>query len=257
MGTNARNTVGLKLIQLSNDTYTIQHQCVLSEMKTLRIGERICVVYSNNSDPFVFPAKILELWQEGDVLFLKLWNYKKTKWEIYTVDLSIEDCLFQFVSIPFITKLSEVMADTNVLESRVLNKQSRQGQSLIAIDNKIDKPELPQSFYNSSGEKILEYITLTEIKLSMPIILTLNKRLKLNMPYFKTESSLSGNKVVAVRLLDFKVKEEIIQLSVQELENKRIYTLEWNMDYSGSYWLWSLSDFKTAIDLHTTLNKNC
>lgn len=139
------------------------------------------------------------------------------------------------------------MVDKGVMESRALNKPSRQGQSLIANDNKIDKSELPQSFYNSSGEKILEYITPTEIRLSMPIILTQNKRLKLNMPYLKTESSLSGNKVVAVRLLDFKVKEEIIQLSVQELENKRIYTLEWNMDYIGSYWMWSISDLSTHL----------
>lgn len=254
MGTNARNTVGLKLIQLSSSSYAIEHQCVLSELKTLKIGERICVIYSNNADPFVFPARVMELWQEGDVLFLKLWNYRKDKWEIYTQDLTIEDCLFQFVSVPFISKMSEIMVDKGVLESRALDKPSRQGQSLIANDNKIDKPELPQPFYNSSGEKILEYITPTEIRLSMPIILTQNKRLKLNMPYLKTESSLSGNKVVAVRLLDFKVKEEIIQLSVQELENKRIYTLEWNMDYIGSYWMWSISDLSTHLKRTGTNN---
>lgn len=74
------------------------------------------------------------------------------------------------------------------------------------------------------------------------------------MPYIKVESNLSGNKVVAVRLLDVKVIQEIIQLYVQELASKRAYTLEWNMEYTGSYWLWSLMDFATSIRL--TLCKN-
>ena len=74
MGTNARNTVGLKLIQLSSDTYAIQHQCLLAPMKTVKIGEELLIIYPDTIDPLIYPAKLLELWQEGDVLYLKLWN---------------------------------------------------------------------------------------------------------------------------------------------------------------------------------------
>jgi hypothetical protein len=256
MGTNARNTVGLKLIQLASDTYVIQHQCVLSEMKTLRIGERICVIYSNNSDPFVFPARVLELWQEGDVLFLKLWNYRKDKWEIYTQDLSIEDCLFQFVSIPFITMLSEVMVDKSVLESRVLNNQNqnRQGQSFISNESLKSKPDLPQSFFNSSGKMVMKYISESVIELNLPFILTKDKRLKLNMPYLKTENCLSGNKISAIRLLNFDTYDTIIVLYVQDMQSKKTFSLEYNMDSTSGYWIWSLSDFENAIlnEKHTS-----
>jgi hypothetical protein len=259
MGTNARNTVGLKLIQLSSDTYAIQHQCILSPMKTVKIGEEMLIIYPDTIDPLIYPAKLLELWQEGDVLFLKLWNYHKLKWQIYTQDLTKEDSLFSFVSIPFITKLAEVMAVRGQSESSINSKPNirEQYRPKTANDRLKDNSELPQPFYNSYGKKILEFISSSEIMLDLPIISTRNKRLSINIPYLKVESCLSGNKSVAVRLLDIKIKEEIIHLRVQELESKRTYTLEWNMDYSGSYWLWSLSDFKTAIAVHTTRNKNC
>jgi hypothetical protein len=259
MGTNARNTVGLKLLQLASDTYVIQHQCLLSPMKTVKIGEEMLIVYPNTVDPVIFDARLLELWQEGDVLFLKLWNFNHQKEDLYTQDLTTEDCLFSFVSMPFITKLSEVMADKSVLDSRELIKKNRNnhGQSLLTNESLNNIPDLPQPFFNSSGKLVMKYISESEILLDLPFILTQNKRLKLNMPYLKTESGLSGNKAVAVRLLDIKVREEIIQLFVQELDSKKSYTLEWNMDYTGSYWIWSLTDFKTAIDLHPILNKNC
>ena len=250
MGTNARNTVGLKLIQLASDTYVIQHQCLLAPMKTVKIGEEMLIIYPDTIDPLIYPAKLLELWQEGDVLFLKLWNYHKLKWQIYTQDLTKEDSLFSFVSIPFITKLAEVMTCRCNPESNVVTKPnvSEQDQSRTVSDPLKDKPDLPQPFYNSYGKKILEFISSSEIMLDLPFILTQKKRLRLNMPYLKIESSLSGNKSVAVRLLNIKVIKGIIYLSVQELESKRTYTLEWNMDYTGSYWLWSLSDFETIIN---------
>ena len=96
---------------------------------------------------------------------------------------------------------------------------------------------------------VLKYISESEIAVDLPFILTQNNRLKLNMPYLKTESKLSGNDITAIRLLDFEVNEGIIILFVQELKSKKTYSLEWNMDYAGSYWLWSLSDFGTILDI--------
>jgi len=251
MGTNARNTVGLKLIQLASDTYVIQHQCLLSPMKTVKIGEPMLIIYPDTIDPLIYPAKLLELWQEGDVLFLKLWNYNKNKWEFYTQDLTTEDCLFSFVSIPFITKLAEVMTGRCNPESPMVTKPniSEQDQPKTANDRLKDKPGLPQPFYNSSGKMVMKYISTSEIMLDLPFILTKDKRLKLNMPYLKTENSLSGNKISAIRLLNFITYDTIIVLYVQDLQSKKTFSLEFNMDSTSGYWIWSLSDFESLVAL--------
>jgi len=257
MGNNARNTVGLKLIQLASDTYVIQHQCLLAPMKTVKIGEELLIIYPDTVDPLIYPAKLLELWQEGDVLFLKLWNYHKFKWQIYTQDLTKEDSLFSFVSIPFITKLAEVMTGRCNPESPVVTKPdiSEQDQSKTVSDRLKDKPELPQPFYNSSGKKVLEFISSSEIMLDLPFILTQNKRLKLNMPYLKTENKLSGNNITAIRLLNFDTYDTIIVLYVQELQSKKTYSLEYNMDSTSGYWIWSLSDFESIVEVSLASEK--
>lgn len=102
----------------------------------------------------------------------------------------------------------------------------------------------PAAYYNASGKKIMELESPSEIKLDLHFINTQNKRLKLNMLYLKTENNLSGNDITTIRLLNFEVIDDIIQLLVQELETKRTYTLEWNMEYDGDYWLWRLTDFE-------------
>jgi hypothetical protein len=251
MGTNARNTVGLKLIQLASDTYAIQHQCLLAPMKTVKIGEPMLIIYPDTVDPSIYPAKLLELWQEGDVLYLKLWNYKKDKWELHAQDLTTEECLFSFISLPFLTKLAEVMTCRCKPESPVVTKPnvSEQDQSRTVSDPLKDKPDLPQPFYNSNGKKILEFISSSEIMLDLPFILTQKKKLKLNMPYLKTESKLSGNEITAIRLLNFDAYDTIIVLYVQELQSKKTYSLEYNMDSTSGYWIWSLSDLESLVAL--------
>jgi len=147
--------------------------------------------------------------------------------------------------------LSEVMADKSVLESCDLNNQSRnsQVQSLITNEHLKNKPSLPQTFYNSSGKMVMKYISESEIELNLPFILTKNKRLKLNMPYLKTENSLSGNKISSIRLLNFETHDTIIVLYVQDLQSKRKFSLEYNMDSTSGYWIWSLSDFESLFDI--------
>ncbi len=249
MGTNARNTVGLKLIQLASDTYAVQHQCLLAPMKTVKIGEPMLIIYPDTVDPLIYPAKLLELWQEGDVLYLKLWNFHKEKWELYAQDLTTEDCLFSFISLPFITRLAEAMTVRSQPESSMVTKPniSEQYQSKTANDPLKNNPELPQPFYNSSGKKVLEFISSSEIMLDLPFILTEKKRLRLNMPYLKTENNLSGNKISAIRLLNFDTYDTIIVLYVQELQSKKTFSLEYNMDSTSGYWIWSLSDFENTV----------
>ena len=209
------------------------------------------IIYPDTVDPSIYPAKLLELWQEGDVLYLKLWNYKKDKWELHAQDLTTEDCLFSFVSMPFITKLAEIMTCRCKPESPVVTKPnvSEQDQSRTVSDPLKDKPDLPQPFYNSNGKKILEFISSSEIMLDLPFILTQKKKLKLNMPYLKTESKLSGNEITAIRLLNFDAYDTIIVLYVQELQSKKTYSLEYNMDSTSGYWIWSLSDLESLVAL--------
>ena len=106
---------------------------------------------------------------------------------------------------------------------------------------------LPKPFYNSSGKKVLEFISPTEIVLDLPFINTRNKRLSTCTPYLKIEQKLSGDDIDAIRLLKIEVCDGIVQLHVKELESKKTYNLEWNLEYMGGYWLWSLTDFETAI----------
>lgn len=102
MERNENDSIGLYVIQLAADTYVVQHPCILAEMKTIKIGEDVCIIYSNNTDPVVYTARILDFWQEKNVLYLQLWNHQKNKMEMYLQDLSKEESLFLFVSMPFI-----------------------------------------------------------------------------------------------------------------------------------------------------------
>lgn len=67
------------------------------------------------------------------------------------------------------------------------------------------------------------------------------------MPYLKTENKLSGNDITAIRLLNFDTYDTIIVLYVQDLQSKKKYTLEYNMDSTSSYWIWSLIDFESLV----------
>jgi hypothetical protein len=77
--------------------------------------------------------------------------------------------------------------------------------------------------------------------------MTQDKRLKLNMPYLKAENSLSGNQISAVKLLKFDTYNTIIVLWVQDLQSKRKFSLEYNLDSTSGYWIWSLSDFESLF----------
>lgn len=92
-----------------------------------------------------------------------------------------------------------------------------------------------QPFYNSSGKKILEYVSPTEIHLNLLFILTVDKRLSINMPYMKVENKLSSNDITSIKLLNFEVSDGFIQLGIQELESKKAYSLSWDLNYEGSY----------------------
>jgi len=85
--------------------------------------------------------------------------------------------------------------------------------------------------------------------LDRPFILTQNKTLVIGMPYLYNE----GNHSIAVRLLevwtDYVGQDEVVNLSLQELQTNRCFKVAWNLDYDGGYYLWSLADLPSIMNL--------
>ena len=85
--------------------------------------------------------------------------------------------------------------------------------------------------------------------LDRPFILTQSKTLVKGMPYLYNEGSYS----VAVRLLEAWLEPEsegeFVYLSLQELQTDRTFTVRWNLDYEGDYYLWSLADFESIMNI--------
>ena len=77
--------------------------------------------------------------------------------------------------------------------------------------------------------------------LDRPFVLTQDKNLVKGMPYMLLE----GNQTKAIRLVDVQDVDGIVYLEVEELNTLKTFTLSWNLDYDGQYWLWSLVDFQT------------
>jgi hypothetical protein len=99
-----------------------------------------------------------------------------------------------------------------------------------------------KSYINSSGKKVLDYVTSDTIVVDLSFILTGSKKLTRNMPYMLLEG-----KPKAIRLLNFCDDDGIVYLNVQELITGRTYSLSWNMEIDGDLWLWALTDFDYII----------
>jgi hypothetical protein len=102
---------------------------------------------------------------------------------------------------------------------------------------------------NSSGRKVLQYFQPDSIMIDLPFILTQNKVLTRKMPYLLLEKNVAEYYIAAIRLVDFHEKDGIMSLYVQELLTDRTYTLSWNMEYAGEWWLWSLADYDRLIGI--------
>ena len=105
-----------------------------------------------------------------------------------------------------------------------------------------------KSYTNSSGRKVLEYISSDTIVLDSPFIMTQGKRLTKSLPYMKLEKRTVDNDIAAIRLLNFQDYEGVIYLNVQDLKTGKCYNLSWNMEYNGDWWLWGLSDYDTLMN---------
>ena len=60
---------------------------------------------------------------------------------------------------------------------------------------------------------------------------------------------LEGNQTKAIRLVDVQDVDGTVFLKVEELNTLKTFTLSWNLDYDGQYWLWSIVDYETLVQL--------
>ena len=105
-----------------------------------------------------------------------------------------------------------------------------------------------KTYINSYRRKVLEYDPPDSIVLDLPFIMTRGKRLIKKMPYMKLEKLVAGNDIAAIRLLNFEDADGVVSLNVQELKTNKTYTLSWNMEYDGNYWMWLLADYETLVE---------
>ena len=106
-----------------------------------------------------------------------------------------------------------------------------------------------KAYINTNGLKVLEYESPDSLILRLPFILTESQRLQKNGLYMKLEKTSTGTLSSAIRLLDFQDYQNEIYLNVEELATKRCYNLSWNLNYDGHYWLWSLADLETLMNM--------
>jgi hypothetical protein len=78
--------------------------------------------------------------------------------------------------------------------------------------------------------------------------LTRDKKLKIGYPYLKIENWLT-DLPTGIRLLDVWDEGNIVYLKIQDLKTHRVYNLSHNLDYSGEFWLWSLADLDSLMNL--------
>lgn len=84
--------------------------------------------------------------------------------------------------------------------------------------------------------------------LDRPFVLTQDKTLVTGMPYLYSERRHH----VAVRLLkvwkDYVGQDEVVNLTLQELQTDKVFTVSRNLDYEGDYYLWSLADLQSIMN---------
>ena len=81
--------------------------------------------------------------------------------------------------------------------------------------------------------------------LDRPFILTQGNSLTTGMPYLYTEGSF----MAAVRIKDIYECERIIHLLLEELKSGRRFTVSWNLEYTGGYYIWSIADLPTIMNI--------
>ncbi len=81
--------------------------------------------------------------------------------------------------------------------------------------------------------------------LDRSFVLTQGKTLLTGSPYLYNEGSHS----VAVKLTKAWIEDDIIYLTLQELQSQKSFTVSWNLEYDGNYFLWTIADLQTLLNI--------
>ena len=87
--------------------------------------------------------------------------------------------------------------------------------------------------------------SLDTFTLDRSFVLTQGKTLLTGMPYMYSE----GSHATAVRLLKVWQEDGIVYLALQELQSQKSYTVSWNLEYDGNYFLWTIADLQTLLNI--------
>ena len=79
--------------------------------------------------------------------------------------------------------------------------------------------------------------------INRPFILTSGNLLITGMPYLYTE----GSYIAGVRIESISVVDDWLYLELQELGSDRMFNASWNLDYEGSFYVWTIGDIPSLI----------
>lgn len=90
-----------------------------------------------------------------------------------------------------------------------------------------------------------DFLNPISVIIKKPFVMTTYNHLVLGMPYLYSE----GNYIAGVRITDMWFEESFIHLRLQELQSNKSFVASWDTDYDGQYYLWSIADLPTIMNL--------
>jgi hypothetical protein len=107
--------------------------------------------------------------------------------------------------------------------------------------------EQSQHTIKSPGDinPLLSYLPEHTVYLNLPCILTLNKTLRIGMPYLYCE----GQKTFPIRLLHVWDSDGFVFLRIQNLRTGQVYEISWLLQGDIEYCLWEIASLDYLISL--------
>jgi len=92
---------------------------------------------------------------------------------------------------------------------------------------------------------VLQYLPDHKVYLNLPCILTLNKPLRIGMPYMYNE----GVKTFPFRLLHIWDADGFVYLSIQNLNTGQVYKISKNLKHDPEYCSWEIASLEYLMNL--------
>ncbi len=92
---------------------------------------------------------------------------------------------------------------------------------------------------------VLQYLPDYRVYLNLPCVLTLNKTLRIGMPYMYHE----GQKTFAIRLLHVWDSDGFVYLSIQNLQTGQVYEISIILKDDTGFSLWEIASLDYLMNL--------